>query len=301
MTARLKFKSIEINDKEAITSFFINEQDFSCEHNFADLYIWQHEYDLKFAIYNGYLYVKCTSSDTGVSAYVPPVGEKSGFRNALDCLIDEGESYGGKIRLYCVMPWQKEIIDREMPDKFELSYSRDYANYIYLAKNLIELKGKKYHGKKNHLNRFLKDYEGRWNYEELDDYNSEEFYSFQLKWCSIHNKEEFRGEIEAVRLLLEKRKELGVLGGLIRIDGQVAAMTLGTEFNKEIFVINIEKAMPDINGAYQIINNEFAKRNLTSYKYINREEDMGIEGLRKSKLSYHPEFLGETYEGYYKC
>ncbi len=301
MTARLKFKGIEIKDKETISNFFKDEHGFNCEHNFADIFIWQKEYNTKIAIYNGYLYIKYGPAGSEMTAYCLPVGDKEGFKEAVLVLLEEAEQTYGKIRLFSVMPWQKEIVEKEFPGKFELIYSRDYANYVYLAESLIELRGKKYHGKKNHLNRFVKDNEGRWNYEDLDDYNREEFYSFQLKWCSIHNEEEFKGETEAVKLLLENRKELGVIGGLIRLDGKVVAMTLGTEFNKETFVVNIEKAMPDINGAYQIINNEFAKRNLYSYKYINREEDMGLEGLRQSKESYCPEILSETYEGYYKC
>ncbi len=299
MPLRLNFKEVELSDRELLDRYLKKESGFIGEHNFADLYMWAYEYKSAYAFYNGYLYVKMKSPENGADFYLMPFGEKGGFSDALKVLLEEGVRKDGKLCFVSVSRWQKELAERIYGEKMQLVLSRDYADYIYLPEKLIELKGKKLHGKKNHLNRFMKDNEGRWNYEDLDDFNAEEFYAFQLKWVSLHNPEEFKGETAAVKALLDGRRELGVKGGLIRLEGKVIAMTLGTEFNSEVFVVNIEKALPDMNGAYQIINNEFAKRNLSGYKFINREEDMGLEGLRQAKMSYVPEFLGEAYEGYY--
>ncbi|MCD8158767.1 MAG: phosphatidylglycerol lysyltransferase domain-containing protein [Clostridiales bacterium] len=299
MPSRLNFKNVELGDRDLLDKYLKKESGFIGEHNFADLYMWAYEYKSMYALYNGYLYIKMTSPEKGADFYLMPFGDRSGFCETLKVLIDEGKRTDGKLYFCFVSRWQKEIAEMVFKDNINLVLSRDFADYIYLSEKLIELKGKKLHGKKNHLNRFMKDNEGRWNYEDLDDFNAEEFYAFQLKWVSLHNPKEFEGETAAVKALLEARRELGVKGGLIRLEGKVIAMTLGTEFNSEVFVVNIEKALPNMNGAYQIINNEFAKRNLKGYKYINREEDMGLEGLRQAKMSYAPEFLGEAYEGYY--
>ncbi len=298
MGSRLNFKRIELKDKELLDGYLKKESGFIGEHNFADLYIWQFEYNIQFAVYEGYLYLKMTFPEKGKDFYLMPFGKREGFIKALEVLAEEGSRTEGKIYFCFVSRWQKTLAEAAFGSRLSLVQSIDFADYIYTSESLIELKGKKLHGKKNHLNRFKRDFEGRWNYEELDDYNAEEFFAFQLRWCSLHDPKEFDGETKAVGALLENRKELGVKGGLVRVEGQVIAMTLGTEFNSEIFVANIEKALPDINGGYQIINNEFARRNLAGYKYINREEDMGIEGLRQAKTSYCPEFMGEAYEGW---
>lgn len=299
MPLRLKFKEVELKDRELLDRYLKRESGFIGEHNFADLYMWVYEYKSSYALYNDYLYIKMTAPRSGTDFHLMPFGEREGFSQALKILIEEGKRKEGKLYFSSVSRWQKELAEKILGDRVQLVLSRDYADYIYLSEKLIELRGKKLHGKKNHLNRFIKDNEGRWNYEDLDDFNAEEFYAFQLKWASLHDPEEFKGETAAVKALLEARRELGVKGGLIRLEGKVTAMTLGTEFNSKIFIVNIEKALPGINGAYQIINNEFARRNLRGYKYINREEDMGLEGLRQAKTSYAPELLGEAYEGYY--
>lgn len=298
MALCLNFKRIDIKDKELLDGFLKKESGFIGEHNFADLFMWQFEYDIRFALYDGFLYIKMTDPNEKKDFHLMPFGKRDGFIKALEVLAEEGKRKDGKLFFCSVSKWQKEPAEAAFGSRIELIPSVDFADYIYSSESLIELKGKKLHGKKNHLNRFKRDFEGHWNYEDLDNFNAEEFYAFQLKWCSLHDPKEFEGETKAVCALLENRKELGVKGGLIRVDGQVIAMTLGTEFNSEVFVVNIEKALPDINGGYQVINNEFARRNLSGYRYINREEDMGIEGLRRAKSSYCPEFMGEAYEGW---
>lgn len=299
MSERLLFRSIELKDKELLNSYLKKESGFLADHNFGNLYMWRFKYCTEFAVYNDYLYIKMMSPESDVHFYFLPFGKKEGYKEALRILIDEGKrDPDGKMWFCSSSSWQKELADSAF-DGFNLIPSRDFADYIYTSESLIELKGKKLHRKKNHLNRFIKDNEGKWIYEDLDEYNAEEFYSFQLRWADMHGSENFEDETLAVKILLDNRRELNVKGGLIRLEGQVIAMTLGTEFSKDVFDVNIEKALPDINGAYQIINNEFAKRNLSSYKYINREEDMGIDGLRQAKLSYCPEFLGDAYEGWY--
>ncbi len=298
MSELLEFKRFDIKDKEPVEELLKNEDKFLCAHNFADLYIWQYAYKTDFAIFNNYLILR--SGKDGEYGYTLPKGKKDGeeFLKAFDVL--KKEAGRKKIKLFSVTEWQKEVMEAEFGDKVHFEYDRNSADYIYTSESLITLKGKKLHGKRNHLNKFKNDYAGRWNFEELDEFNREEFYAFQLMWTHTRDDEGiFEGETAAVKALLDNIYALGVKGGLIRLDGKVIAMTLGTQMNTDVFVVNIEKALPEYNGAYQLINNEFARRNLTGYRYINREEDMGIEGLRKAKLSYLPEMMGQVYGGYY--
>ena len=171
---------------------------------------------------------------------------------------------------------------------------RDNGDYVYDAKSLITLKGKKLHGT-NHINKFLKEYDGRWEYEELTENNIHDFFDYQIGWSE--NDNQFFGELCASSTALRNFKYLGIKGGLIRLDGKIIAITLGSQPFDDMYIIHIEKADYDIPGSYQMINQQFAMRNCQNVKYIDREEDLGIEGLRKSKLSYYPEFITKIYSG----
>ncbi len=109
------------------------------------------------------------------------------------------------------------------------------------------------------------------------------------------NEGEFLGETCALSIALKNRQALGIVGGILRLDGRPIAVTLGSESYKDTFTVHFEKADASVPGAYQMINQQFALNNFGKYTYIDREEDLGLEGLRKSKLSYYPEFITENY------
>ena len=116
-----------------------------------------------------------------------------------------------------------------------------------------------------------------------------------MNWCENAESDSFLRETCALATALKNREALEIKGGILRVNGKIAAITLGSESFEDTFTVHIEKADSNIDGAYQMINQQFAQHNFGKYKYIDREEDLGIEGLRKAKLSYHPEFLGEIY------
>ena len=174
-------------------------------------------------------------------------------------------------------------------------YDRDQADYVYESEKLATLAGKKLHGKRNHINKFQKLYPN-WSYEPLNDENMEECFQMALKWRNQNGCEEDPGKnaemcvaLNALRLY----KELDQRGGVLRVDGQVVAFTIGEELCEDTFVVHIEKAFADIDGAYPMINQQFVQHECTGYQYVNREDDAGSEGLRKAKLSYRPAFLVE--------
>ena len=189
-------------------------------------------------------------------------------------------------------------IERKMKamygDVFQVEYDRDVADYVYLSERLISLSGKKYHGKRNHINRFKENHE--WTYEPITDDNALECIVMLMQWkinnCAAAN-EGMSEEVCAAKNALMYYKELGLTGGLIRSEGVIIAFSLGEPISDDMFAVHFEKAFSNIQGAYPIINQQFVLHEASEYKYINREEDCGDEGLRKAKMSYRPEMMVE--------
>ena len=284
----LEFKNIELSDKSLFDSFFNRENFFISDYCFANVYIWRNVYATKYALSDGFLYIRFTDEDG--DSFLPPIGDGD-YGTALENLIEY--TNGKRLLIGLIPPKYKALTEEAMPGRFDITPNRDAANYIYSAEKLMYLKGKKLHAKRNHINKFNLMHDN-WSYEELNDNNTKEFFDYQLDWCA-DDPEEFLGETCAVSVALKNREALDIKGGLLRLDGKIIAVTLGTQTFKDTFTVHIEKADPTIQGAYQMINQQFALNNFENYTYINREEDLGIEGLRKAKLSYFPEFLSENY------
>lgn len=179
---------------------------------------------------------------------------------------------------------------------FEVELSRDHSDYLYLTSDLAKLEGRKYDGKRNYIARVRSsvDYE----YVELDPELAMEAHEFAREWCEqrdCHSVEGLKEEHCAVWQMLKHFDELGIVGGAIRIDGAIKAFDLGEALNDETLVCHVEKADAAISGLYQLVNNEFAIHEGRDFRYINREQDLGIPGLRKAKESYHPVRLVEAY------
>ena len=197
--------------------------------------------------------------------------------------------------MHLVTQEQFERLEQLYPGKFQIEYNRDYADYIYLSEKLRTLSGKKLHSKRNHLNKFKSEHEN-WQFEYITETNSQECIEMAKKWGTLNGGEEDedkQNELCVTINAIKNMDRLGLKGGLIRLDGEVIAFSLGEELCEDTFVVHIEKAYPHIQGAYPIINQQFVEHIAADYEFINREEDTGAEGLRKAKLSYYPAFLQE--------
>lgn len=182
------------------------------------------------------------------------------------------------------------------PGRFQIEYDRDSADYVYESEKLATLSGKKLHGKRNHINKFKSLFEDRWSYESMTKDNLEECFQMALKWRTENDCEdddEKRGEMCVALNSLRLFEELHLTGGVLRIDGKVVAFTIGEPICEDTYVVHIEKAYADVQGAYTMINQQFVEHECMNYKYVNREDDTGAEGLRKAKLSYRPVFMVE--------
>ena len=228
-------------------------------------------------------------------AYTFPAGEPTDVKHALDFLREDTKKRSVPFVLYHITQAQFEQLEDWYPGRFEIEFDRDIADYIYESEKLATLSGKKLHAKRNHINKFKATHEN-WSYETMSEENLEECFQMALKWRNENNCDEDHEKnaemcvtLNALRLF----KELELTGGILRIDGEIVAFTIGEELSEDTFVVHIEKAFADIQGAYPMINQQFVEHECMKYKYINREEDTGSEGLRKAKLSYRPAFLEE--------
>lgn len=287
----LQFKKVELDHRERANHFLKMKNYFMCAYCFTDIFIWSSAYGTRIAFDDDFMYIK-TSNSQG-TFFTSPIGSGD-YAVAIEKMAEIAHEEGYPLRMYCVPPEVKTRIEDIYPKRFVFTEDRDQADYIYSAESLMYLKGKKLHGKRNHINKFLSEYDGRWAYEDLTADNVHEFFEYQLDWCS-DNPSEFLGETCAVSLALKNMEPLGIKGGLLRLDGKLIAVTLGSESFYDTFIVHIEKADASIPGAYQMINQQFAQHNFEKYRYIDREEDLGIEGLRKAKLSYYPESITENY------
>ncbi|MEI3220071.1 MAG: phosphatidylglycerol lysyltransferase domain-containing protein [Lachnoclostridium sp.] len=290
----LNFKRAELEDKELISHYFKHHTSRSCERTFVNVYLWSRHYKVQFAIVENALVFK--SEDDGRLSFAFPAGEPENIKKALAVLKQYSEERGYPFSLYNVTPDNFERLEEWYPGRFQIEYSEADADYVYESEKLATLSGKKLHGKRNHINKFKAVYEGRWSYESITRENVEECFQMALKWRNQNGCEddiEKNAEMCVTLNSLRLFEELELVGGLIRVDGEIVAFSIGEPICSDTFVVHIEKAYADVPGAYTMINQQFVEHECMAYKYVNREEDTGEEGLRKAKRSYRPVFMVE--------
>lgn len=288
----LNFKRPELEDQDTIRYYFSLQKTRSCECTFANVYLWSRFYYVEYAIVEDMMVFKCGKEDPFFDF---PYGKEENIPAALEAVQNYCLEKGLEFRLDLVTPVQFEKLEEMYPGKYEIVYDRDSADYIYEREKLAKLSGKKYHGKKNHINKFLRMY-SNWSYESITERNLEECFQMALNWRRINGveeDEEKNAEMSVTMNSLRLFRELGLRGGLLRVGGEVVAFTIGEPVCDDTMVVHIEKAYTDIEGAYTMINQQFILHETEGFTYINREDDVGEEGLRQAKLSWHPVFLVE--------
>ena len=226
------------------------------------------------------------------------MGELEKLPAALEAMTGLARGEEAPFRIRYVTKEQFDLIETVCPGKFHFEPTRNYWDYVYETEKLKNLSGRKYHGKKNHINKFLRDYPD-WSFESITDENVEECFQMGLKWRVLNDCDElYEKRIEMCVALNSLRllKELHLTGGLLRVNGQVVAYTIGEKVKDDTFVVHIEKALTDVEGAYTVINQQFVEHAMDGIPYVNREDDTGDEGLREAKESYHPVMMVEKGE-----
>ena len=286
------FKPIDIQDKPLFDEFLRKDPPQISDLTFTNLFIWGHHYQPAWLEWNEcilILYHPSAGSPYGLCPFGP--GDK---KRALDYLCQEMSKRTAEVRICRVgEEFVKSHVD---PAKYSVEHDRENSDYVYLAKDLINLSGNKYHRKKNHLNQFIKN--NVFEYHPLDSELVKRVLSMQETWCQIREcvlKPDLLAEDFAVREALSHFEELGYQGGAIVINSVVEAFALGETLNQDTAVIHIEKANPDILGLYAAINQLFCLNAWSKVTYVNREQDMGVAGLRKAKESYYPHHMENKY------
>lgn len=289
----LKFKTPELADKKWVDALLRKADVNSCDFCFGNLFIWSKIFDTHIAEFG----------DSLVMRYYVDGEYSYSFSNAsentveiINELIKDSENHGQKLSIYGLTRDEKGIIEEKMPGCFEITEMRDFFDYVYNTGDLINLSGRKYHQKRNHISYFKNNH--TWEYERITADNIEECRVFNSQWerhNSGKNPDELSSENHAIQTALDNYEQLEFVGGLLRVDGKIEAYTLGEPLNDEMFCTHIEKANADLRGAYAMINQQFAEHELRAYRFVNREEDTGSDGLRQAKLTYHPAFLVESF------
>ncbi|MBQ2758700.1 MAG: GNAT family N-acetyltransferase [Clostridia bacterium] len=288
----LSFRKIRIEDAEAVREIIKNARIDSCDFAFGNLFMWGEHYSLEVCIENGFLY--CRSGKNGAYMYSFPIGSGD-IQKALHKLLDFA---GDDIEFYSLRERHIAYLQKEFPSKFEFFSFLDGREYAYKSENLIELAGRKYHQKRNHISKFMKTHTDVF-LKEIDSKEDLDICrNIALSW--FEDKFETVEEKPADYMPLEKALryfyDLQYIGAILYADGQAVAFTIGEEISRDMFDVHFEKTLPEYKDAYPVINNQFVKQCLSKYKYINREDDTGSLALRKAKLSYNPDFLVNKYK-----
>lgn len=291
----MQWEELRITDIDIFNRAFNNIGSQASEMSFSYMYMWRKNYNIQFSIINDMLCIVSVSRAITPFAFCPiPLGEFSmeRFKKTVLELKTYFDNKGWKLTFRRVEEHMVELFIKHLDSVLTIKKNDNSADYIYYTDSLINLSGKKLSAKRNHINRFMREY-GNFEYEEIRPALAPECMRIFNEWCEKNNSCdcEFPDECEkwACSELLNNWDSLPRLkGALIKVDGRFVAFTIGEMLNEDTAVIHIEKGNTDILGIYPLINREFISKTFPHTKYVNREEDMGKEELRKAKRSYQP-------------
>ncbi|HEY5585499.1 MAG TPA: phosphatidylglycerol lysyltransferase domain-containing protein [Ruminiclostridium sp.] len=286
----LRVSEISIYDKECFDKYFKMANLQVSELNFTNFFMWRDHYKIRFSIVNDFLCIISVMEDNKSFCFFPIGDYNNGedLKNAILMLREYFSQMGWEFMFSRVSEYQISILEG-LDIKFVANEDRDNFDYIYSVKSLSTLAGKKLDGKRNHINKFKKLY--TYEYEEISDENISDCKAMIEKWCLQRNYLEHSNLISERKAnldLLDNFNSLGIKGAIIKVNGEPEAFTVGQKLNSDTVVIHIEKANSEIHGLYPLINQQFLSNQWCDMEYVNREQDLGVEGLRKAKLSYSP-------------
>ena len=298
----IAFRDPEIGDTQWVEERFRASGNQGCEYSFSTLFLWSGAYQQQVAPTDGFVLERLRGK-LG-AGYLFPAGSGP-LEPVLSALEKDAAERGEPCRFFCVTPEQAERLEQLRPGQYAFQSDRDGWDYLYALDRLAGLGGKKLHGKRNHIRRFEESHPD-WQVEQITMDNLAECAEMDLEWNRRYRSLDAAGEEAEARTRLDERhamsrafahyEALGMDGLLLRTGGKVVAFTMGSPISADTFDVHFEKAYGEIQGAYPMINREFARwlqANRPGVRWLNREDDMGLEGLRKSKESYYPDRMVE--------
>ena len=288
----LEFKCISASDFERYNKYRAHDTTNASEGAFTTMFIWNRYYNLEVAENGEFFFIRFNIKGKAPS-YFFPIG-KGNLEHAIEELSQYSLKRGEKLSLRLVSSENAEKLKRISGKKFSFTECRDSFDYVYLTDKMISLAGKKLHSKRNHLNYFLENYD--FEYLKVTEPTILTACADKAQeWVSAKTKNINSFELGAMKKYFEHYFEFNQKGAVIKVQGQIVAMSFGERLNRDTALIQIELADENYRGAYQAINKLFCENEWKDCRYVNREEDMGIEGLRRAKKSYQPEFFVEKY------
>lgn len=294
----LEFKKIEVNSIQEMLPFYAMRHNMTCDSVFLESYVWKDYYNVRYAIWENKALLWLMENEGRCFSAMPLCREEDlpGAFAAIEEYFNEELGYPLVINLadeyavkYLNLPEDKYLVEEQV----------DSRDYLYNGDAMRSLAGKKLHKKKNRVNAFKREYEGRYEYRRLCCSDSHDVWVFLDRWRQQKGEEveeHLDYEVKGIHDILKNCSEFSIHMGGVYIDGQMEAFTIGS-YNpvENMAVIHIEKANPEINGLYQFINQQFLIEEFPEAEWVNREDDMGLEGLRKAKMTYYPADYARKY------
>ena len=292
----LEWSIPEAEDEDWINSCIAVSGTMASDASFANIYLLRNKYSTKISRYKDFI-IRKYSGKGARCGYTFPLG-KVDVAKALAEIEKDAKECGERLQFAFITEEQKEVLENAMPARFCYSSDAGDSDYIYLRSELASLSGKAFHKKKNHFSKFVRTYPD-YKYYEIGACNIYDAQKVADAWYYEHLQDEDASQLaeyKAIKEALENFEELGLIGGIIYVNDSPCAMTIASKINENTVDVHFEKAVGEyaLNGGYAAINKLFSEK-LDGVTWLNREEDIGIEGLRKAKLSYRPKIMLKKY------
>ena len=283
----IDFHPVTVADKPLFGRYIHTSEEQNCDLNFANIFCWSDTYHSEVAEAEGFLVIRFDNGES--KSYMQPVGE--GDKSIIiELLRQDAEAQGAPLRLYGLSQTWRDFLEEHYPTEFAFDTPRALCDYIYRTEDLAQLPGRKYQPKRNHLNRFIARYD--WSAEPLSRKNIKHCIALNRKWLKGREMGDAeRAEQQALCRAFDNFDTLSLRGMVLYANGKPAAFSYGTPITNKTFCTHVEKYDSAVEGAATMINRLMAQSLEEEFEFINREDDLGLEGLRFAKTSYHPTLL----------
>ena len=296
----IDFHRLHPDQRDQYNGLLFSCPERGCEYSFANLFLWGHQKVALTADSAAFF-----SHFHGHSVYPYPIGTAD-KAPIIEALIQDARDRGIPCRITGITPVDREELEALFPDRFLFCPNRDSFDYVYDINDLADLRGRKFQSKRNHFNRFCTDHPDHQVVPITADLLPR-VKDFVEGWYARRREKDPQGDYLLENLALTRTfnhyEELGMEGIAIMDGGEILALTLGSRLSADTFDVHFEKAREDVSGAYTAVNCQFARYLRLKYpelKFLNREDDVGLPGLRDAKLSYRPHHMVEKYWAYVK-
>ena len=283
----IDFHPVTVADKPLFEYYMLGSEEQNCDLNFANIFCWSDTYHSEVGEAEGFLVIRFDNG--GAKSYMQPVGNGD-KRAILELLRQDAFDLRTPLRLYGLSAEWREFLGQNYPQEFAFDAPRALCDYIYRTDDLAQLQGRRYQPKRNHLNRFVARHD--WCVEPLSRANIKDCIALNDKWLSGREVGESElAEQRSLQRALDNLEELGLRGLVLYAEDRAVAFSYGTPITRTTFCTHIEKYDTEVQGAATMINRLMAQSLEEEFEFINREDDLGLEGLRRAKLSYYPTIL----------